>query len=173
MLRAVVKVALEATPLGVPGKDDPRARSAEVLEPRLRFGMQPLVLQREACDGDDLVGELRIVEKAGAMSEQRELLPPAHQRRRFALERRDTAAGVDKSSVRERVGKLQRRVSKRLRQRATETACGRGFDEVDDEPRDGGASSAHADPAPGDGEREPDQHRGLAKPQRAVGGIHA
>ena len=52
LLGAVVEVALEALALGVAGRDEALARRPQLLEPRLRLGVQVLVLERDAGGGD-------------------------------------------------------------------------------------------------------------------------
>ena len=47
LLRAVVQVALEPPALGVAGRDDPLARGLQLGQPRLRLGLQVLVLERD------------------------------------------------------------------------------------------------------------------------------
>ena len=45
LLRAVVEIALEATPLEVTGSDNPSSRRGELLEPGVELGVQPMDLR--------------------------------------------------------------------------------------------------------------------------------
>ena len=58
LLRAVVQVSLEATPLDVAGRDDPRPRRGKVLEPGVELGVQAMDLRRlRLALGDVRVGD--------------------------------------------------------------------------------------------------------------------
>ena len=71
LLSPVVKVPLQTLAFALGGLEDPRARSAELLEPRSKLDVELGVLQREAERGGDGVQELglllerRIVKKRG------------------------------------------------------------------------------------------------------------
>ena len=81
LLGAVVEVALEPPPLGVAGLDDARPRRAQLLEPRARLRLQPLVVEREPGGGADLLEQTGIVEQLGRGGRARR---PAGRRARAA-----------------------------------------------------------------------------------------
>ena len=81
LLGAVVEVALEPPALGVARLDGARARRAQLLEPRARLRLQPLVVEREPGGGADLLEQPGVVEQLGAVGDHAR---PAGRRARAA-----------------------------------------------------------------------------------------
>ena len=75
LLGPVVEVALEPAALGVACLDDAGARRAEVLELGACFGLQALVLEREARRRRDFLDQLGVVEEVGSVEDQRDGRP--------------------------------------------------------------------------------------------------
>ena len=175
LLGAVVEVALEPPPLGIARLDGARARGAQLLEPRPRLRLQPLVVEREPGGGADLLEHPGIVEQVGAMGDHRDRPPAAHERRDRAARRlaeRDRAAlRVDEQVALERVGELERRVAERAGQRLLELAHRGRVAQLDHEPCDARARPPLAHPRPCHPERDEREGRRLREPQAVVGGV--
>ena len=77
LLGAVVQVALEPPPLRVAGRDDPLARGLQLDQPRLRLGVQVLVLERDRGRRGDRLDELRVVVERGVVDQRRDALAVA------------------------------------------------------------------------------------------------
>ena len=112
LLRAVVEVALEPPALGVAGLDGPRPRRAQLLEPRPRLRLQALVVEREPGRRAHVLEQPRIVEQLGAVDDDGDRPPAAHERRDRSpvrVRRLDRAAlGVHVAIAVERIGQLER-----------------------------------------------------------------
>ena len=78
LLGAVVQVALQPPPFGVPPFDDADARSAQVRELGADLRLQPLVVEGDACRGGDLFDQARIVQQAGPVGEHGDRPPALH-----------------------------------------------------------------------------------------------
>ena len=74
LLRAVVEVALDPPPRGVPGLDQPGARSGELLDARLELRVQTLALQRDVGGGANDLQQLRLVVQRRVVDERRDVL---------------------------------------------------------------------------------------------------
>ncbi len=77
LLRAVVQVALQPPALGVAGRDDPLARRLQLDQPRLRLGVQVLVLERDRGRRGDRLDELRVVVERGVVDQRRDAVAVA------------------------------------------------------------------------------------------------
>ena len=77
LLRAVVQVSLEPSPLGLRNLDDARARPPQLLHPRAQLGLETPVLERDARRCDDRVQKRRLVLQRGVVHECRHRLPAA------------------------------------------------------------------------------------------------
>ncbi len=107
LLGAVVEVAFQPAALGVARFDDASTRGAEILELRAHFGLETLVLEREARRGRNLLDELRIVEEAGPVEKHCDGSAVAEKGRRGAPLR---SGEIDRAPARVRVAALAHRV---------------------------------------------------------------
>jgi hypothetical protein len=123
-----MQVALQASPLGVAGRDDALTGGAKLLHLRPQFGGQPLVLQRHARRGRDRAEELALLAHAGVMDQGGDgpvlALNDADRSLGIIARQRDRPAarvGVDRPP-RQPVGDLERPVSQRPGQRIAQPA---------------------------------------------------
>jgi hypothetical protein len=75
LLRAVVKVVLEAAALGIGGRNDPGTAGAQLPKLGADLGLQTLVLERWAGRARDLLHQLGLLECSGPMADRRQKLP--------------------------------------------------------------------------------------------------
>ena len=156
LLGAVVQIALDSAPLGVPGGHDPGPGCADVLELGADLGLEPLVVERQARRRRHGSQEFRLLHQRRIVDQQRDgvavPLEPRHGaggvRSRGDLER--SAVTVDEvSRPRHRVGDLERRVTQRLRQHLPERGLIGLRPELEDEVGDATSCDASS--------REPDE----------------
>src|SRR4051812_39709577 len=65
LLRAIVEIALESLSLGVARCNDSRPRGADLLELRLHFSVEPVILDGESQRARNRCYETRIIEQRG------------------------------------------------------------------------------------------------------------
>ena len=126
LLGAVVEVALEPPARGVAGLDGPGARRAELLELRARLRLQALVVEREAGGGADVLEQPRVVEQLGAVDEDGDRPPAAHERRHRAAVCASAArpgGRARRHGAPCRAGRRARARGRRARGRARRAAC--------------------------------------------------
>ena len=122
-----MEVALEPSPLGVAGLDDPGSRGAHLGELGAQLGLQPRVLEREARGGADRLEELRLVQERrdrGRAPRAPPVVLEDGDRTAFAeryVER--VPARIDVAFVcGQPEGELERRIAERARDRVADVA---------------------------------------------------
>ncbi len=138
LLSAVVEVALEAAAFGVARLNDAGTRGAEILELHASFGLQALVLKRQARRRRDFLDELRVVEEVGPVEQHCDGAAVANERRRrtspHAGDVDYAPAGVRVPALTHRVGDLEPGITKRSGEPVSQTARGSRLAQLDDEP---------------------------------------
>ena len=158
-LRAVVQVALEPAPLVVAGAHEPRARRAQLLDPRPQLRGEALVLERERRRGARRADELGLVGERGIVLDrgdpaalQLDLGPPAGGQADGAPRRVDEPARSGQP-----VGHGDRRVAERLGERGPHGVAAGRLAEPGDQRRDPVRLGEPAAQQPG---QEPERHGG-------------
>ena len=181
LLSAVVEVALEPPPLGVPGLDDAGTGSSHLGELGAELRLQARVLEREARGGGDgleefgLVQERRVVDEGGDTSA---VVLEDGDGASFARGHVERApAGIDVALVRgQPESELERRIAERTGDRVADVVGSRERAELHDQIGDTGALQAGAQET--DEERDRDGREGPTGPGErrvldlAAGGVH-
>ena len=115
LLGSVVEVALEASPLGIGGGNEPGARCPHLGELRAHLGRETLVLEHEPGRRPHGLHERRLVEQRRIVNERSDLFAPrGHERDcpvRALRQLERPARSVDVAAVVEPIRKVERRVA--------------------------------------------------------------
>ena len=171
LLGAVVEVALEPAPLAVSRLDDAHPRVGESAQLGQSLGAQPLVLEAQPGCRDDLTNRILVVEQAGAVHQDRDLLAALDEpaRRTSGPGRHVHHREIDVAiGAVDEIRHLQRRVVQPLGQRLAH-AAGRCLPvQVDDEAGDAAPHGSRSQQAEPDRDGQCRQTRELHPPQALV-----